>query len=77
MLLDRQLSLNYGLLAFLVEFFRTGSIMFTGCASIPNSATAEAAIAAGIGVSVLRVIRLDTSCPVAERASATGIPAIG
>jgi hypothetical protein len=41
--------------------------MFTGCASIPNSATAEAAIAAGIGVSVLRVIRLDTSCAVAER----------
>jgi hypothetical protein len=41
--------------------------MFTRCASIPNSATAEAAIAAGIDVSVLRVVRLGTSCPVAER----------
>jgi len=41
--------------------------MVTRWASIPNSATAEAAIAAGIGVSVLRVIRLDTACTVADR----------
>ena len=65
--LDRRFSRTYWLPAFLVEFFRASSIMFTRCASIPSSATAEAAIASGIGVSALRVIRLDTPCPVAER----------
>ena len=41
--------------------------MFTPRASIPNSVTAEAVTAAGIGMLALGAIRLEGSCLSAER----------